>query len=122
MTHPPGTVLVIDDDADIRETLTLMLQLHGYAAVGAADGREALDELKRGLRPCIILLDLMMPRMNGQQFRAQTLLDPELAGIPVVVTSGDASLQTKAANLGVSGILKKPFDADELLDVVRRHC
>ncbi len=115
------SVLVIDDDRDICEVVQTVLELEGYAVVTARDGAKALASLRGGLRPCLIILDLMMPNMNGIQFREQQQLDPELRDIPVVVLSGDGTVPMKAAALGVKG-LRKPVELDVLLDVVGRSC
>ncbi len=117
-----GTVLVVDDDPDIREAIIDLLDGVGYAAVGSADGACALEELRRGLHPCAILLDLMMPGMNGWQFHDEVVREPDLARIPVIVMSGDAETERKAAHLGIGEVLKKPFDPDALFAVVGRHC
>src|ERR1700733_13792148 len=78
-------VLVVDDDHDIRGTLSQVLEDEGYSTAAASDGREALRLLRAGLRPCIIFLDLSMPGMDGWDFRADQMADPDLRTIPVVV-------------------------------------
>jgi CheY-like chemotaxis protein len=116
-----GTVLVVDDDQDIRETIALILESAGYNVDAAPNGAEALSVLRGGSsRPCIVLLDLMMPVMDGGQFRREQQRDPSLADIPVVVLSGDGRVETKAAELGVDAYLRKPIGIDDLLDVVAR--
>src|SRR5262249_27660442 len=87
-----GCVLVVDDDADVRGMLAQVLELEGYDVVTAADGREALRRLEER-RPFLVLLDLMMPGMNGWQFRAEQLKQPGIADVPVVVLSGDGSME-----------------------------
>ncbi len=114
-------VLVVDDDLDICEAIQTVLELDGYRVVTATDGAEALERLHGGVRPCVIILDLMMPRMNGFQFREQQLRDPVLREIPVVVLSGDGRAETKARALGVEG-LRKPIALDVLLGAVGRSC
>lgn len=117
-----SSVLVVDDDQDICEVLVMILQANGYQAVAATDGADALAKLRSGcLRPCVILLDLMMPGMNGAQFRAEQMNDPALAAIPVVVLSGDGRTPEKASTIGLEW-LKKPVDFDALLTMVRRFC
>jgi CheY-like chemotaxis protein len=118
-----GMVLVVDDDQGIREGLEMMLQLHGLAVSTAADGAEALDRLRSGRRPCLILLDLMMPGMNGFELRRILLEDPELAAIPVVVITGAGVLvdQQRSAELSAE-VLRKPFEVQTLLENVRRYC
>ncbi|HEX9400922.1 MAG TPA: response regulator [Anaeromyxobacter sp.] len=115
------SVLVVDDDRDICEAVQTVLELEGYAVVMAGDGAEALARLRAGARPCLIILDLMMPNMNGIQFREQQQRDPELRDIPVVVLSGDGTAGMKAAALGVEG-LRKPVELEVLLDAVQRSC
>ncbi len=118
---PEPCVLVVDDDRDICEAVQTVLELEGYAVVTAADGAQALARLRAGVRPCVIILDLMMPNMNGVQFREAQQQDPELRAIPVLVLSGDGRAPIKAANLGVEG-LRKPVELDVLLEAIRRSC
>jgi two-component system response regulator MprA len=116
-----GCVLVVDDDPDICEVIQTVLELYGYRAISARDGAEALLQLREGVRPCLIILDLMMPRMNGFQFREEQQKDPAFRNIPVVVLSGDGKAEGKAANLGLDG-LRKPIELEVLLEVVGRSC
>jgi len=107
-------VMVVDDDALIREMVIQVLASEGFTAIGARNGEEALQRLRQEhLQPALILLDLMMPVMDGRQFRAAQLQDPALASIPVVVISaaddGDVRAQEHVG---------KPFDIEELLHVV----
>ena len=116
------TVLVIDDDHEVRESLRTLLQLDGYKVKTARDGQHALEQLRGGLRPCIILLDLMMPAMDGQHFRAEQLGDPRFAHIPVVVLSGHYDPQQNAASLGAAAYLRKPADINMVLRLIEAHC
>jgi two-component system response regulator MprA len=117
------TVLVVDDDRDIRDVLTDALEAEGYTVVTAADGQEALDWLRSGAaRPCVILLDLMMPRMDGIQFRTELLNHSEFALIPVVVLSADPSAIVAARSLNFAGSLRKPVQLEALLAAVHAHC
>lgn len=119
----PGYVLVVDDDVAIREALEAVLEDEGYAVQGAANGREALKILRSGTgAPAVILLDLMMPVMNGWEFRAEQQGDPNLAPIPVVVLSADRDIAAKAAALQAPAYLAKPVNLDVLLDTVRGYC
>jgi CheY-like chemotaxis protein len=111
------SVLIVEDDADIADTLAAILEQRGYRAETAADGAEALARLRHGPVPSLILLDLMMPVMDGIQFRRAQLAARELASIPVVVLTADAGQRPP---LGVAGWLLKPVDLDRLLDTVRR--
>lgn len=125
MTFPPdasGSVLVVDDDFDIREALGGILEDMGFAVQTAADGMEALELLRARAHPGLILLDLMMPRMNGYQFRAIQARDPLLSPIPVVVFTADGRIDRHAADLAALTCLRKPIDVDELVAAVRRHC
>jgi CheY-like chemotaxis protein len=107
------TVLVIDDDELVRDSLSLALELEGYATVSAADGIDALLALRTGARPDVIVLDLEMPLMPGWEFRERQLADPALADIPVVVVS--SSPRQVSANRR----FPKPFDIEALLRTVR---
>src|SRR5690349_9209397 len=108
-------VMVIEDDFAIRETLRELLEDEGYRVVGAANGMEALHRLKGGRAPQLILLDLMMPIMDGWEFRTAQQSDPALADIPVVVISADHGLDKKVGSLAADGYLAKPFELDALL-------
>jgi CheY-like chemotaxis protein len=116
-------VLVIDDDRQTRMMLTAMLSLEGYAVESAADGAEGLSRMTQPPPPALILLDLKMPRMTGEEFRqAQNLLPPPAPGIPVVIVSGqdDAALQSR--RLKAVDYITKPIDDSALLRAVRSHC
>jgi len=115
------TVLLVEDDFDLRDALVPILEYEGHHVVSAANGKEALDRLhSMPAAPSLILLDLMMPLMGGEEFRAEQLRDPRLASIPVVVVSARPQAAEKAARMGALACLQKPFDVEELLDVVRR--
>ncbi len=115
-------VLVVEDDPDIRATLCDALDDHGYTCVGAGNGAEALDYLRRASeRPCLILLDLMMPVMDGQTFRSEQRADPQLSTIPVVVISAYRDVGRYAAELAAE-YLPKPIRLETLLEAARRHC
>jgi CheY-like chemotaxis protein len=114
-------VMLVDDDAAIREVVEALVQAEGYAVVTASDGSEALTQLHSGLRPGVILLDLRMPGMDGQTFREIQKAEPALATIPVVIVSGDRDGCRVAASLGTESLLK-PFKLDDLLGIVRRFC
>jgi CheY-like chemotaxis protein len=111
-------MLVVEDDADTRDALKSVLELHGYAVDTAADGREALDRLRNGLKPCLILLDLMMPGMDGFEFVNEKRQDPRISAIPVVIYSGHHDAKSNAARLGAEGYLQKPLDVQSLLNLV----
>lgn len=115
-----GLVLVVDDNFEVREALADVLVDEGYEAVGAADGLEAIAYLRSGPRPNLILLDWMMPRCDGAQFRERQLAEPELAEIPVVLLTADAKLDRKIEGLKVQGFLRKPVELEDLLRVIAR--
>lgn len=115
-------VMIVEDDFAIRDALTQILEDEGYVVVGAANGKEAIEHLRNHVQPCLILLDLMMPVMNGWQFRQEQQQDPTLAPIPVVVISADSGVPQKAAAINAVGYLKKPVTLDGLLDTVERYC
>jgi CheY-like chemotaxis protein len=114
-------VLVVDDDADARAMITLALSLEGYRTATASNGAEALD-VAREVRPCLVLLDLMMPVMDGSQFRKQQCQDPSIARIPVICVSAAHDAPSTARAMGASGCLAKPVDLDRLVDEVRAVC
>ena len=113
-------VLIVEDDADLREMMAQLLTLEGFHAEAVANGKEALDYLRTGDRPDVILLDLMMPVMDGWEFRRHQREDPQFAEVPVVVLT--ALDQSRAAHLGGAAFLKKPLDFDRLLELVRGYC
>jgi CheY-like chemotaxis protein len=116
-------VLVVDDDPDIRESLETVLGIHGHPVATAADGSEAIDLLRRqSSRPCLILLDLMMPGMNGFEFRAELDADPSFAKIPVIIITGAGVLVDEKAGSLRAEVLRKPFDLKALLTTVKRFC
>jgi CheY-like chemotaxis protein len=112
-------VLLVEDDVDVREAVTDTLEDAGYRVIAARHGQEALEVLRNGgPRPCLILLDLMMPVMDGWQFRDLQSKDPELADIPVVALSAHGGLHA----LGAADHLRKPVQLRALMDVVERFC
>ena len=113
-------LLIIDDDDDLRATVADILGAHGHAVRHFADAREALSALRAGLRPSLILLDLMMPEMNGWEFRAEQRKDPALNAIPVLVVTARTAGDLRRETLGDVEILKKPFTIAELNDAVER--
>ena len=116
-------VLVVDDDNEIRETMVEVLNDEGYEAVGASDGIEALEQLRDPAdRWCLVLLDLMMPNMDGRAFRAEQLMDPAIAPIPVVIVSAMNDVATTAEELQVAAHMTKPIPLRELIRMVRQFC
>jgi CheY-like chemotaxis protein len=113
-------VLIVEDDPDVRDALTQVLEFEGYGVTGVCNGVEAIESMRSGASPHVILLDLMMPVMDGMQFRSEQLRDPQLANIPVVIISADRKAEQKAESMGVAAYLKKPLEVDNLLDLVAR--
>jgi CheY-like chemotaxis protein len=109
-------VLVVDDENDIRQALAEVLTSEGYQVIDARDGQEALDKARQ-YHPELVLLDLMMPRMNGWEFRRQQKGDRALARIPVVVLSAFSN----DGNVDAEAFIQKPFDVDEIVSAVRRY-
>ena len=127
MTSPAGNILIVEDDADTREMLATVLATEGFYAIGAEDGLEALHVLRTVRRrapnvPCLVLLDLKMPRLGGNEFRRAQLDDPTVASVPVAVMSGATDLEQRAQALGAVATVAKPIDIDLLLNVVRTYC
>ncbi|HVK71311.1 MAG TPA: response regulator [Polyangium sp.] len=112
-------MLVVDDDEDLRRTVTLILAEEGYAVQEAANGAEALTRLHDGPLPDVILLDLMMPVMNGEQFRRAQRADPSLAEVPVVLMTAAGSRAVEPLLLlGPTRVLHKPVGLEPLLEAV----
>ena len=115
-------VLLIDDDPDIRDSLSDLLTDEGYPVATACNGLEGLKKLKTDCTPCVILLDLMMPVMDGWQFRARQLSEPELAQLPVIILSAVTEIRRHAAEMKAADFLVKPFTLDRILSAVQRYC
>jgi CheY-like chemotaxis protein len=115
-------ILVVEDEADIRESLQEILECEGYRVEGAANGHEALEKIAKGPLPHVILLDLMMPIMNGAEFRQSQVRNPLVAHIPVVVMSADNRTPERTRELGISHYVKKPLDIDALIDKIKECC
>jgi CheY-like chemotaxis protein len=113
----PPAVLVIEDTEDIREAFVDVLSFAGYEVFAAIHGRDALDRLENGLKPDLIVTDLMMPVMNGYEFLQAIRQRPDWASIPVVIVSANRNFDEK--DLGVTRIVRKPVTMDTLLDEVR---
>jgi DNA-binding response OmpR family regulator len=117
-------VLIVEDDEDIRADLAAILRIKGFHVHGAANGREALDLLraKPSAPPCVIVLDLMMPVMNGWELRAALKADARLAPVPVIIMSGAGRIEDNSPSLDAAAILVKPFELARLLELVGRYC
>jgi CheY-like chemotaxis protein len=116
-------VLVVEDDTDLRESLSQALRDQGFGVNAASNGQEALDLLRAGARPAVILLDLMMPVLNGWELRDALRRDPALAGIPQLVISAYVD-ETEQAVLALppDDCIRKPFHLRILIDAIERHC
>ena len=115
-------VLLVEDDADTRDALSLLLEHNGYDVTVTDNGRAALDALRSGWRPCVILLDLSMPYMSGYAFRQAQLHDPRLADIPVLVVSGGGwANEADVRKLGLP-FFRKPMDLDAFMVAMEEVC
>jgi two-component system, chemotaxis family, chemotaxis protein CheY len=114
--RPGKRILVVEHDALTRGAIKLLLEWEDYRVACAADGAEALELLRRGERPSLILLNVRRPGCDGWCFREEQRADPDLAHIPVVVLSG-----ADASSLDAAGHLRKPFEPQELLEQVWQH-
>ena len=114
------SVVVVEDDPDIREAICEMLEFEGYPVVAFENGKEALERLHESPNPGLIILDLMMPVMNGVQFLRARQSDETLAEIPCFVVSA-VGKQKEIIREGAQGFLRKPVDAGAILDIVRAH-
>jgi CheY-like chemotaxis protein len=111
-------ILVVEDDPDAREALLAILQMEGYRAVPAVNGKEALDYLTKAPAPDLIILDLWMPVMDGWQFRSEQIKNPRLVEIPVIVLTS----LSERAEVDANEIITKPVDIDHFLSTVSRSC
>ena len=117
---PSCDILIVEDDEVIRDLLKEALEMEGYRTRTAANGQEALQVLHGVLSPCLILLDLMMPVMNGWQFLESKKTDDTLKPIPVVVMT--AATNGKLRSLDTEGLMRKPIDLNVLTNWVERFC
>lgn len=117
------TILIVDDDAGIRQLLLLFLEHKGYSAKAVANGLEALNKLQSDQHlPQLILLDLMMPIMDGATFRQAQQADARIAAIPVVVLSAAENIEAQAPLLTANAYVPKPIEFDSLLQIVEQYC
>jgi CheY-like chemotaxis protein len=114
----PHTVLIVEDEEDLREMMREALELKGYRVVTAHEGQDALDKLAGIEQLCLVLLDLLMPGMNGWEFFEKMRERPELAQVPVIVHSSASN----RAPVGVTRVLQKPILFDRLISVVGEYC
>jgi CheY-like chemotaxis protein len=121
MSNSNCPVLVVEDDSSIREMLIDSLEDAGLTVVGTANGREAWQQLEQGLRPCLIVLDLMMPHMDGWQFRARQQADPALADIPVLIITASRDAAEGPEILRVQHWVSKPFKLHQVIELAQRY-
>ena len=117
MNSQPGTgrsILLVEDDELIRRAMRMVLEWEGYKVDCAGNGQEALDYLRAGNRPSLIVLDVMMPVLDGEQFRREQARDANLASIPVIVVSA----ATFAESVNAARHIRKPFEVQELLEAI----
>ncbi len=112
------TILVVEDDQNIRDNLRDALELEGYKVLTAANGKDGLEKIKKMPAPSLVLLDMMMPVMNGREFLDAVIADHTLAPIPVIIVSADIDEQKK---MGSKAYMKKPVDLDLLLQIVEKY-
>jgi CheY-like chemotaxis protein len=114
-------VLVVEDDTDVREALLMLLEQEGIGALGASNGLDAIDRIEGGFRPQLILLDLMMPVMDGERFLRLRLNDARLREIPVVVVSALQKMRIDPDELNIDAIIRKPVDPARVIATVRQY-
>lgn len=114
-------VLVVDDDARVRDTVGAALEFEGYSVLHAADGAEALAALAAGALPCLILLDMRMPVLNGWEF-ASRYRQLHATHAPIVVMTAAHDAHAWAREVAADGVLPKPFDLTDLDAILRRYC
>lgn len=117
-TSRRSTILIVEDDPEIRESLAELLGLEGYSVMEASNGLEGLNLLAQHTQPCTILLDMMMPVMDGPEFLARVKADPVLRNCTVLIMTASFAEPPP----GSAGLIRKPFQLAALLDFVERHC
>lgn len=120
MSSQPGagrSILLVEDDEIVRRAIQMVLEWEGYQVECAGNGQEALDALRGGSRPALILLDVMMPVLDGEQFRQEQLRDPRFADIPVIVVSAASFADAVSA----AHHIHKPFEVQELLAAIHEQ-
>lgn len=115
-------LLLVEDDQDIRELVLEALRMLGFKAEAAVNGESAIEKLNgSSLLPSLVLLDLMMPKTDGIWFCKERMKYPRVSEIPVIILSADNAVESKTADLGVSGVLKKPVRIDDLIAIAERY-
>jgi DNA-binding response OmpR family regulator len=123
MTSSPskalGPILVVDDDDDIREIIELALMSYGYRVLTASSGKECLRQMRQPEKPSLVILDLMMPDVNGWAVCEEVARDESLSAIPIVILTGNSEIREES--LGRAPVMKKPLELARLLAVVEAH-
>jgi len=117
-----ATVLLVEDDVSLRKSLVALVEAEGHEALSAGNGFEAVELLRHEPTPALILLDLMMPVMNGWAFLKYRNEHPVLSEVPVIVTTAWTEVPGEAEVIGVQGYLRKPLAPREVIDIIRKHC
>jgi CheY-like chemotaxis protein len=120
MTEHRCGILVVEDEPELRDVLRVALESDGYDVSVVGNGRDAIQHLRSTANTCLIVLDLLLPIMDGKRFRSVQLRDRSLACIPVIVMSGGVEAGREARELGATAFVRKPVDVDELRAAVRR--
>lgn len=115
-------ILVVEDDSTLRNAMGDLLDEEGMSETRAENGQVGLDLLRAGARPCLVLLDLQMPLVDGLTFRRRQLEDPRIAGIPVVVMTGQPGKAQEAKRLGIALTMSKPIAPSRVVGVVEQYC
>jgi CheY-like chemotaxis protein len=116
------TILIVDDELDVREALAGALEVNGYTIITAANGEEALKALAKVQKPDLVFLDLMMPVMDGFEFMKARNLIPGIMAVPIIVISAGRVIDSKIAGFSAEGYLEKPIDLTKLLQTAERYC
>jgi len=122
MPETSASILLVDDNPDVLEVIGALLQTEGYTTATASNGADALAQLRNGLKPCLIILDLTMPVMDGWEFRAEQLADPALCNIPTIVYSAVGAVQEAVGSMRVAGAFEKGGDFTAMLRLVADLC
>jgi CheY-like chemotaxis protein len=121
-THFRHHVLVVDDFQDTRDAIVSLLATKGFEATGADSGPSALDHLQAGMRPCVVVLDVRMPGMDGWQVWDRIKHNDELAQVSRVILSADVADDKRARAVGIREFLRKPVSGKALVAAIERHC
>lgn len=122
MAAETHTILLVDDNRDVLDSLAQLLEAQGYTTDVAENGQEALEKLHEGRPPCLVVTDLRMPVMSGWELRDEMKKDQELADLPVVVVSANPMTQIDEKRLDAVACLQKPLDFMQLLRVLNKYC